>query len=126
MVRRFREPRADAVTTDQIAVAAPTVRIREAVRAITTPVICFAAALLSPGLLLALLGADPLFAFRTLLLGGLGSPQALSDTLAKMVPIALIAFGVMLTFRCGLWNVGGEGQFYSGAIAAAITGISVD
>jgi general nucleoside transport system permease protein len=114
------------VTTEPIAIASPTVRIREGVRAVATPVICVAAALLTTGLLLALLGADPIFAFKTLLLGGLGSPQALSDTLAKMIPIALIAFGVMLTFRCGLWNVGGEGQFYSGAIAAAITGISVD
>ena len=33
---------------------------------------------------------------------------------------------ITLTFRCGLWNVGGEGQFYSGAIAATITGIVVD
>ena len=82
--------------------------------------------MLVTGVLLALLGADPFFAFKTLVMGGIGSPQALSDTLAKMIPIALIAFGVMLTFRCGLWNVGGEGQFYSGAIAAAILGIVVD
>jgi general nucleoside transport system permease protein len=61
-----------------------------------------------------------------MLLGGLGTGQALSDTITKMIPITLIALGVMLTFRCGLWNIGGEGQFYSGAIAGAVTGIVVD
>jgi simple sugar transport system permease protein len=38
----------------------------------------------------------------------------------------LIALGVGLTFRCGLWNVGGEGQFYAGATGAALVGILVD
>ena len=111
------------VTTEPLAVSAPP---RENVRAVAAPLICVIAALLVTGLLLALLGADPIFAYKTLVLGGIGSPQALSDTIAKTIPIALIAFGVMLTFRCGLWNIGGEGQFYSGAIAAAITGIVVD
>jgi ABC-type uncharacterized transport system permease subunit len=89
-------------------------------------VLCVLAALAVTGLLLLALGADPLFAYKTMVLGGIGSAQANSDTLAKMIPIALIAFGVMLTFRCGLWNIGGEGQFYAGAIGAAITGIVVD
>ena len=34
-------------------------------------------------------------------------------------------FQEALTFRCGLWNVGGEGQFYAGAIGAGLTGILV-
>lgn len=111
------------MTTEPLAVSAPP---RETVRVVAAPLICVIAALLVTGVLLALLGADPIFAFKTLVLGGIGSPQALSDTIAKTIPIALIAFGVMLTFRCGLWNIGGEGQFYSGAIAAAIIGIVVD
>src|SRR5262249_16735012 len=69
---------------------------------------------------------NPLFAYKTMVLGGIGSVQALSDTLAKTVPLALLGFGVMLTFRCGLWNIGGEGQFYAGAIGAAVAGILID
>lgn len=122
----FANSRVGTVTTEPIAIPCPGFQAGEKVRAVATPIICVIAALLVTGVLLALLGADPIFAYKTLVIGGIGSPQALSDTLAKMIPIALIAFGVMLTFRCGLWNVGGEGQFYSGAIAAAITGIVVD
>jgi general nucleoside transport system permease protein len=77
------------------------------------------------GLLLAL-GVDPLFAYRSMVLGAVGTTQSLSDTIAKTVPITLIALGVALTFRCGLWNVGGEGQFYAGAIGAALAGIIID
>jgi simple sugar transport system permease protein len=95
-------------------------------RSFAAPVVCVLAALVVTGLLLLALGANPLFAYRTMVLGALGSGQALSDTITKMIPIVLIALGVTLTFRCGLWNVGGEGQFYSGAIAGAATGILVD
>ena len=122
----FANSRVGTVTTEPIAIPTLGLQAGERVRAVAAPIICVIAALLVTGVLLALLGADPIFAYKTLVMGGIGSPQALSDTLAKMIPIALIAFGVMLTFRCGLWNVGGEGQFYSGAIAATITGIVVD
>jgi general nucleoside transport system permease protein len=77
------------------------------------------------GLLLAL-GVDPLLAYRSMVLGAVGTTQSLSDTIAKTVPITLIALGVALTFRCGLWNVGGEGQFYAGAIGAGLAGIIID
>jgi simple sugar transport system permease protein len=114
------------VTTEDFAIAAPAPLLSDKIRSVVVPVLCVLAALAVTGLLLLALGADPLFAYKTMVLGGIGSAQANSDTLAKMIPIALIAFGVMLTFRCGLWNIGGEGQFYAGAIGAAITGIVVD
>ena len=70
------------MTTEPLAVSAPP---RETVRAVAAPLICVIAALLVTGVLLALLGADPIFAFKTLVLGGIGSPQALSDTIAKTI-----------------------------------------
>jgi general nucleoside transport system permease protein len=94
-------------------------------RAFAAPVACVVAALAITAILLLALGADPLFAYRAMVVGSVGSEQAISATLAKTVPICLIGLGVLLTFRCGLWNIGGEGQFYSGAIGAALTGILV-
>ena len=90
------------------------------------PVISVIGALAITGLLLLALGVNPLFAYKSMVLGAVGTTQSLSDTLAKTVPITLIALGVALSFRCGLWNVGGEGQFYAGAIGAALTGILID
>jgi ABC-type uncharacterized transport system permease subunit len=93
---------------------------------IVAPTVAVLSALAVTAILLLALGVNPLFAYRSMILGAVGTTQSLSDTLAKMVPIALIALGVGLSFQCGLWNVGGEGQFYAGATAAAITGIMID
>lgn len=41
------------------------------------------------------------------------------------IPIWLTALAVALGFRIGLWNIGGEGQLYMGAFAAAAVGLHV-
>src|SRR5262245_51684191 len=93
---------------------------------VLAPVISVLGALAITAILLDALGVNPLFAYESMVLGAVGTAQSLSDTLAKTVPITLIALGVALSFRCGLWNVGGEGQFYAGAIGAALAGILID
>ncbi|HEV8432654.1 MAG TPA: ABC transporter permease [Thermoanaerobaculia bacterium] len=70
--------------------------------------------------LLAFIGA--LFGHRDLLpilIGGsIGSPFALEGTLLKSVPLLLTGLAVVIAFRAGVWNIGGEGQFIAGALAA--------
>jgi general nucleoside transport system permease protein len=90
------------------------------------PIVAILSALAVTAILLVALGVDPLFAYKSMFLGAVGNFQSFSDTIAKMVPITLIALGVALSFQCGLWNVGGEGQFYAGAVGAALTGILID
>ena len=108
----------------------PSEAIRERMLQTASPFLAPAMAVLGAlaitAVLLLALGVNPLFAYRSMVLGAVGTTQSLSDTIAKAVPITLIALGVALTFRCGLWNVGGEGQFYAGAIGAALTGILID
>ncbi len=70
------------------------------------------------GLLLLLLGLDPVPALRALLEGAAGDRLALENTLLRSGPLLLIGLGVALSFRCGIWNIGGEGQLYVGAILA--------
>jgi ABC-type uncharacterized transport system permease subunit len=55
-----------------------------------------------------------------LLRGSLGSQFALEGTLLKTVPLLLTGLSVALAFRAGVWNIGGEGQFIAGALAAFI------
>lgn len=68
--------------------------------------------------LLAALGADPLAAFAALLRGAFGDRIALENTLVRMGPLVLIGLGIALAFRCGVWNIGAEGQLYVGALVA--------
>lgn len=79
---------------------------------------------LALGLLAA--GYDPGLALGALWRGAFGSPDALlSATLVRAVPLIVLGLAVAVAFRAGALNIGGEGQFYAGAIAATWMGIQV-
>ncbi|MDA8233359.1 MAG: ABC transporter permease [Clostridia bacterium] len=82
------------------------------------PVISIALALLAGGVFLALSGKNPLEIYFTLFQSAFGSSYGFSETVVKAIPLALCALGVSLAFRVQLWNIGAEGQFYMGAMAA--------
>jgi simple sugar transport system permease protein len=82
------------------------------------PLAAVGLALAASAALVAALGADPASAFRALLAGALGNPLALEATLLRSVPLLLCGLGVALAFRCGVWNIGGEGQIHVGALVA--------
>ncbi len=75
-------------------------------------------------LLLALSGAafghSPIDLLTLLIGGSVGSPFALRETLLKSVPLLLTGLSVVIAFRAGVWNIGGEGQFIVGALAALV------
>jgi len=74
-------------------------------------------AVLAAGLTLA--GYDAGAALTALWSGAFGSWYAFtSATLVRAVPLILIGLGIALGFRAGVFNIGAEGQFYAGAIAA--------
>lgn len=80
----------------------------------------FLVALAFAGLLVLIVGEDPIEAFRIILEGSLGSPDKLSDTVMVWVPLTLAAAGLAITFAAGLWNIGVEGQVVLGAIGASL------
>jgi simple sugar transport system permease protein len=73
---------------------------------------------LGTGLFL-LLGKDPLRGLQIFFVEPLSSAYALSELATKAVPLMLIALGLALCFRSNVWNIGAEGQFILGAIAAS-------
>jgi len=81
-------------------------------------VIAVAAAVLVAGGALALLGHSPGEALGALFRGSLGGPAAWTATALKTAPLLLTGLAVALSFRCGMWNIGAEGQLYVGALAA--------
>jgi len=75
---------------------------------------------------LQLAGYDAPTALGALWQGAAGSWYALtSATLVRAVPLVIIGLGIALAFRAGALNIGAEGQFYAGAIAAAWVGLHV-
>ncbi len=75
--------------------------------------------LLLLALLLAVLVAEPLRALSALLDGAAGDRAALVNTALKTTPLLLTGLAVAISFRCGVWNIGAEGQLLAGALAAA-------
>ena len=92
--------------------------MNEGARRVLEPIGALAAAVAVGALFLAALGADPLDAFAALLRGAFGDRIALENTLVRMGPLVLIGLGIALAFRCGVWNIGAEGQLYVGALVA--------
>lgn len=66
----------------------------------------------------ALCGQNPLEAGRALVFGAVGSPVRVAESLAKTIPLVMTGLAVAIAFRGGFWNIGAEGQFTMGALAA--------
>ena len=71
------------------------------------------------GVLLLALGKNPLDYYGFVIERGLGRKSGLQETLTRMAPLLLIAAGLIVAFRAGIWNLGGDGQFLLAAVTAA-------
>ncbi len=69
-----------------------------------------------------LCGHDPIKGYGALISGALGKPRSVGNTLAKTVTLCLTGLAMSLAAKAGIFNVGGEGQLYLGAMAAAVVG----
>ncbi len=61
--------------------------------------------------------------FLNLWKGAFGNKISIGQTLTQATPIIFTSLSFLIAFRCGLFNIGAEGQMYMGAIAAAVVGI---
>ncbi len=92
-----------------------------------TPVVAVLATMVAGGLLFAALGTDPLVAIRTIFWDPILGEFAFyyrGQLLVKAGPLILIAIGLILGFRAGIWNIGAEGQYIMGAIFGAAVGLA--
>jgi len=78
-----------------------------------------AAALVLSGAVLVAVGVDPLAYYGTIVERGLLSPLGLQQTLTRMGPLLFLAASLIVAFRAGIWNLGGDGQFLLSAVVAA-------
>lgn len=78
-----------------------------------------AVAMLTFGLIILSDGTNPLDALRVMWDASVGTDFGRTEVLVKVIPFGLCALAVVIPARVGLINVGGEGQFYMGAWAAA-------
>lgn len=92
---------------------------RYVLRRVLPPIGAVAAALAVSAVFIVWAGVNPLEAYAAMAQGSVGGPNALAVTGVRVTPILLTGLAVALSFRAGLFNIGGEGQLYLGAAAAA-------
>ena len=63
--------------------------------------------------------SDPIRAYKVMLTGPFSSSFGITETLVRTTPLLLTGLGIIISFRCGVLNIGGEGQILIGAIASA-------
>ena len=89
------------------------------------PLINLALALIIAGIIIALIGENPLAALRLLVLGAVGYPEAIGYTLYYTTNFVFTGLAVAIAFHCGLFNIGGEGQAYLGGLGAGLVALAL-
>ena len=73
-----------------------------------------------------LLGKDPLRGLQMFFWEPLKSVYALGELMVKATPLLVIALGLAVCYRSNVWNIGAEGQFVIGAVAAGGVALLAD
>lgn len=92
-------------------------------REILSPLIAVIAAFIVGGLLVLVIGDNPLTTFFLLISNSFGSLNDVGYMLFYATPLIFTGLAVAVAFRCGLLNIGAEGQLYVAAFATAWVGI---
>src|SRR5215218_4124812 len=107
---------------------------------VLVPIAATVLAFLIGGLVVAVTGHNPLTAYKAIFegtglnwffpwVGGETREAAANDlqqTLILMTPLVLTGLAVAFAFRCGLFNIGGQGQYWVGFFAALYIGTNLE
>lgn len=75
-------------------------------------------------IIIAALGSSPGDAIRYLFMGAFGSASNVATTLVKATPLIFTGLCACFAYRCGVFNLGGEGQFVIGACVSVWVGVT--
>lgn len=87
------------------------------------PLLSIVAALVVGALVLVVSGYNVTRAYSALWDGVFGNTRNIGEAFLRATPLVLIGSGIAIAFRCGIWNIGAEGQFYIGAIGCTLIGL---
>jgi simple sugar transport system permease protein len=93
------------------------------VREMLFPLVAITAAFLVGGVVIAFIGDDPIQTYRLLIGSAFSWPDGIGYTLFFATPLIFTGLAVAVAFRCGLLNIGAEGQLTIAAFATAWAGL---
>ena len=89
---------------------------------VMVPLISVLLAFIIGCIIIAALGANPITALQALWKGAFGSVRNLGTTLSRATPLIFTGLCACFAYRCGVFNLGGEGQFIMGAVVCCVIG----
>jgi simple sugar transport system permease protein len=93
---------------------------------LASPVLALAITVVIGVILFVALGKDPVKGLQVFFWEPIKSPYALGELTVKATPLLVIALGLAVCFRSNVWNIGAEGQFIIGALAAGGVALLAD
>ena len=87
---------------------------------VLTRVLAIVAALVASGLVMLIMGFNPLEIYAQIVKSSVTSVRKLRETLNKTILLTVLSLGISVAFRMKFWNIGAEGQFYMGSFGAAL------
>lgn len=103
--------------------------VLERLRGLTTLMVSMIAVglgLLVGAVMMLISGYNPILGYAALFAGIFGSSYDFGETIREITPLIFTGLSVAFAFRTGLFNIGVEGQFIMGSLAAAYVGIAYD
>lgn len=89
------------------------------------PLIAIIVALLIGASIIMIGGNNPLEAYRLMLEGSIGTSQTLAETIVKTASLIIAGTSYAFAYRCGMLNIGIEGQMLAGAILSTWVGVNI-
>ena len=96
-------------------------KLKRSLGSFIVPLLSIILAFVIGGIIMAALGANRLDAVKYLFQGAFGSKANIGTTLTKATPLMFTSLCACFAYKCGVFNLGGEGQFLMGSIAAFVT-----
>jgi ABC-type uncharacterized transport system permease subunit len=90
---------------------------------VAVPIGSIGLAMVIGGIVLAISGNSPFTTYQNIVRASITQPGAFEQTLVSMTPLLFTGLAAAVAFRMKVWNIGGEGQLYMGAVGAAGVGI---
>ncbi|MEZ7834129.1 MAG: ABC transporter permease [Burkholderiaceae bacterium] len=90
---------------------------------VVLPIVCLAVALAVAGVVVALIGQDPMEVLSFLIYGALGTARGVSYTLYYTTTFIFTGLAVAVAFHGGLFNIGGEGQAIMGGLGTGLVAL---
>lgn len=91
-----------------------------------SPLLALAVTVLIGVVLFAALGKDPVRGLQVFFWEPIKNGYALGELMVKATPLLIIALGLAVCFRSNVWNIGAEGQYIVGAVAAGGVALLAD